>query len=96
MYGVPETFVIDKSGVIRYKQIGPVERRRLVESLESEGREKGDRFRANLDFARSSETRAKEMAVELDALRTLEKTEFQAQTRICPSLKPRRWSQAWK
>jgi cytochrome c biogenesis protein CcmG/thiol:disulfide interchange protein DsbE len=24
VYGVPETFVIDKSGVIRYKQIGPL------------------------------------------------------------------------
>lgn len=24
VYGVPETFVIDKSGIIRYKQIGPV------------------------------------------------------------------------
>jgi len=24
VYGVPETFVIDKTGVIRYKQIGPV------------------------------------------------------------------------
>jgi cytochrome c biogenesis protein CcmG, thiol:disulfide interchange protein DsbE len=24
VYGVPETYVIDKSGVIRYKQIGPV------------------------------------------------------------------------
>ena len=24
VYGVPETFVIDKSGVIRFKQIGPV------------------------------------------------------------------------
>ena len=24
VYGVPETFVIDKQGVIRYKQIGPV------------------------------------------------------------------------
>jgi len=24
VYGVPETFVIDKEGVIRYKQIGPV------------------------------------------------------------------------
>ncbi len=24
VYGVPETFLIDKSGVIRYKQIGPV------------------------------------------------------------------------
>jgi len=24
VYGVPETFVIDKNGVIRYKQIGPV------------------------------------------------------------------------
>ena len=24
VYGVPETFVIDKNGVIRYKHIGPV------------------------------------------------------------------------
>ena len=24
VYGVPETFVIDKKGVIRYKQIGPI------------------------------------------------------------------------
>ncbi len=24
VYGVPETFVIDKAGIIRYKQIGPV------------------------------------------------------------------------
>jgi cytochrome c biogenesis protein CcmG/thiol:disulfide interchange protein DsbE len=24
VYGVPETFVVDKQGVIRYKQIGPV------------------------------------------------------------------------
>ena len=24
VYGVPETFVIDRDGVIRYKQIGPV------------------------------------------------------------------------
>ena len=31
VYGVPETFVIDRAGVIRYKQIGPVTR----ESLES-------------------------------------------------------------
>lgn len=30
VYGVPETFVIDKNGVIRYKHIGPV----TVEALE--------------------------------------------------------------
>ena len=24
VYGVPETFIIDKQGVIRYKQIGPI------------------------------------------------------------------------
>jgi cytochrome c biogenesis protein CcmG/thiol:disulfide interchange protein DsbE len=30
VYGVPETFVIDKQGMIRYKQIGPV----TVEALE--------------------------------------------------------------
>ena len=26
VYGVPETYVIDKQGVIRYKRIGPVDR----------------------------------------------------------------------
>jgi len=30
VYGVPETFVIDKNGVIRYKQIGPI----TVEALQ--------------------------------------------------------------
>ena len=30
VYGVPETYVIDKAGIIRYKQIGPV----TVEALE--------------------------------------------------------------
>ena len=24
VYGVPETYVIDKTGIIRYKQIGPI------------------------------------------------------------------------
>ena len=24
VYGVPETFVIDKKGIVRYKQIGPI------------------------------------------------------------------------
>ena len=52
--------------------LSPAERQRLVESLETEGRDKGDRFRANQEFARSSESRAREMVVELDALRTLE------------------------
>jgi cytochrome c biogenesis protein CcmG/thiol:disulfide interchange protein DsbE len=31
VYGVPETFVIDKQGVIRYKQIGPI----TVEALQT-------------------------------------------------------------
>jgi cytochrome c biogenesis protein CcmG/thiol:disulfide interchange protein DsbE len=31
VYGVPETYVIDKNGVIRYKQIGPV----TVEALQN-------------------------------------------------------------
>ena len=30
VYGVPETFVVDKHGIIRYKQIGPI----TVEALE--------------------------------------------------------------
>ena len=29
VYGVPETFVIDKSGIIRYKHIGPVDKQQL-------------------------------------------------------------------
>ena len=29
VYGVPETFVLDKQGVIRYKHIGPVEQEDL-------------------------------------------------------------------
>ncbi len=33
VYGVPETFVIDKQGVIRYKQIGPVTPETLRDTL---------------------------------------------------------------
>jgi cytochrome c biogenesis protein CcmG/thiol:disulfide interchange protein DsbE len=33
VYGVPETFVIDRQGVIRYKQIGPVTVRSLEEKI---------------------------------------------------------------
>jgi cytochrome c biogenesis protein CcmG/thiol:disulfide interchange protein DsbE len=33
VYGVPETFVIDKQGVIRYKHVGPVSRQDWRETL---------------------------------------------------------------
>lgn len=33
VYGVPETYVIDKQGVIRYKQIGPVSQQSLREKI---------------------------------------------------------------
>ena len=33
VYGVPETFLIDKDGVIRYKHIGPVDRKAMNEIL---------------------------------------------------------------
>ena len=33
VYGVPETFVVDKNGVIRYKQIGPVTAEALEETI---------------------------------------------------------------
>ncbi|MFI4940444.1 MAG: DsbE family thiol:disulfide interchange protein [Burkholderiales bacterium] len=33
VYGVPETFVIDKHGIIRYKQIGPVTPQVISEKL---------------------------------------------------------------
>lgn len=33
VYGVPETYVIDKQGIIRYKQIGPVTNQSLNEKI---------------------------------------------------------------
>ncbi|MFA6040594.1 MAG: DsbE family thiol:disulfide interchange protein [Methylophilus sp.] len=33
VYGVPETYIIDKSGVIRYKQIGPITQAILKEKI---------------------------------------------------------------
>jgi cytochrome c biogenesis protein CcmG, thiol:disulfide interchange protein DsbE len=33
VYGVPETYVIDKQGIIRYKQIGPVTQQNLNEKI---------------------------------------------------------------
>jgi cytochrome c biogenesis protein CcmG/thiol:disulfide interchange protein DsbE len=33
VYGVPETYVIDKQGIIRYKQIGPVTPQNLSEKI---------------------------------------------------------------
>jgi len=33
VYGVPETFIIDKAGVIRYKHIGPVTPKALEEKM---------------------------------------------------------------
>jgi len=33
VYGVPETFLIDREGVIRYKHIGPVTPRVLEEKI---------------------------------------------------------------
>ena len=33
VYGVPETYVIDKTGVIRYKQIGPVTQEALDNTI---------------------------------------------------------------
>jgi len=33
VYGVPETYVIDKNGIIRYKQIGPISREVLDKTI---------------------------------------------------------------
>ena len=33
VYGVPESFLIDKAGVIRYKQIGPVTEEALRDKI---------------------------------------------------------------
>lgn len=35
LYGVPETFVIDKNGVIRFKHVGPINPELLVDQIES-------------------------------------------------------------
>ncbi len=33
VYGIPETFIIDNSGTIRYKYVGPIDARRLDEEI---------------------------------------------------------------
>ncbi|HBE91560.1 MAG TPA: DsbE family thiol:disulfide interchange protein, partial [Gammaproteobacteria bacterium] len=33
VYGVPETFVIDKEGIVRYKQVGPVTDKVIQETI---------------------------------------------------------------
>jgi cytochrome c biogenesis protein CcmG/thiol:disulfide interchange protein DsbE len=33
VYGVPETFVIDKQGIIRHKHIGPINEKALIEEI---------------------------------------------------------------
>jgi cytochrome c biogenesis protein CcmG/thiol:disulfide interchange protein DsbE len=33
VYGVPETYLIDKAGVIRYKQIGPITKELLYTKI---------------------------------------------------------------
>ncbi|MGB1713986.1 MAG: redoxin family protein, partial [Arenicellales bacterium] len=33
VYGVPETFVIDREGIIRYKHIGPVDQKVLSDVI---------------------------------------------------------------
>lgn len=33
VYGVPETYIIDKAGIIRYKQIGPITPKNLREKI---------------------------------------------------------------
>jgi cytochrome c biogenesis protein CcmG/thiol:disulfide interchange protein DsbE len=33
VYGVPETYLIDKAGVIRFKQIGPITRKAMEEKI---------------------------------------------------------------
>jgi cytochrome c biogenesis protein CcmG/thiol:disulfide interchange protein DsbE len=33
VYGVPETFLIDRAGIIRYKKIGPLTQADVVEDI---------------------------------------------------------------
>ncbi len=33
VYGIPETFIVDNSGTIRYKYVGPIDARRLNEEI---------------------------------------------------------------
>lgn len=34
VYGAPETFVVDQNGIIRYKHIGPIDRKVWEETLQ--------------------------------------------------------------
>jgi cytochrome c biogenesis protein CcmG/thiol:disulfide interchange protein DsbE len=33
VYGVPETFVVDRNGIIRYKHIGPIDQKALEQKI---------------------------------------------------------------
>ena len=44
VYGVPETYLIDKAGVIRYKQIGPLTLEALEKTILPMIRNLNDRF----------------------------------------------------
>jgi exonuclease SbcC len=69
--------------------LSAADRDRLVKSLETEGRAQGDRYRANQEFTHTIESRLKELNNDLDGLRTLEKTEYQAQNRRAAGLEER-------
>jgi exonuclease SbcC len=69
--------------------LSPAEREQLVASLEREGQEAARRYRSNLEFHKSSELKLSQLATELESLRTLEKTEYQAQNRRAAGLEER-------
>ncbi len=69
--------------------LSPSERLQLVANLEAEGLDAGNRYRANQDFLKSGENRLKQLSTDLDALRALERTEYQVQNRRVAGLEER-------
>ncbi len=65
------------------------DRTRLVAELESEGREKGDRFRANQALLANSEQKRAEVEAETASLRSLEQNELRYQERKAAGLEER-------
>jgi len=69
--------------------LSPEERTRLVTELEAQGRERGDRFRANQGLLHNSEQKRAAAEAEMLALRALEATDLRFQERKSAGLEER-------
>lgn len=65
------------------------ERARLVDELETQGKERGDRYRANQSLLANSDQKKEELEAELAALRNLEQSDLRYQLRKAAGLEER-------